>query len=143
MKTVRSAVTAAHKAAGDLPLLAGGQSLGGRMTSSAAAKEALPGVHGIVFFGFPLHAPGRPSNDRAAHLFDVTIPMLFLQGTRDNLADLQLLRPVYEKLGDLATLHIVEHANHGFHVPKKSGRSSEEVIAELAETVAVWAQTLK
>ena len=138
MKTVRSAVAAASKATGDLPLMAGGKALGGRMTSSSAAKEPLPGVKGIIFFGFPLHAPGRPSNDRAAHLYDVHLPMLFLQGTRDKFADLEFLKPVCDKLGTQATLHTIEWADHGFHVPKKSGRTDEEVIEELGKTAGEW-----
>lgn len=142
MKTVRSAVAVASEAAGDLPVLAGGKSLGGRMTSSAVAKEPLTGVKGIVFFGFPLHAPGRPSNDRAEHLYDVNLPMLFLQGMRDKLADLEFLKPVCEKIGKHATLHTIEWADHGFHVPKKSGRTDEEIIAELGETVGEWASKL-
>lgn len=142
MKTVRSAVTAASEAAGDLPFIAGGKSLGGRMTSSTAAKEPLPGVQGIVFFGFPLHAPGRPSNDRTAHLYDVNVPMLFLQGMRDKLADLEFLKPVCHKLGKQATLHTIEWADHGFHVPKKSGRTDEEVIEELGKTAGGWVSKL-
>jgi len=142
MKTVRSAVAAALDAAVDLPLIAGGKSLGGRMTSSAAAKEPLPGVKGLIFFGFPLHAPGRQSNDRAAHLYDVNIPMLFLQGTRDKLADLEFLRPVCDKLGTQATLHTFEWADHGFHVPKKSGRTDREVIEELGQTAGDWVMKL-
>ncbi len=142
MKTVRSAVATASEMAGDLPLMAGGKSLGGRMTSSTAAKAPLPGVKGIIFFGFPLHAPGRSSNDRAAHLYDVHLPMLFLQGTRDKLADLEFLRPVCEKLGKQATLHTIEWADHGFHVPKKSGRTDEEVIEELGKTAGEWVAKL-
>lgn len=138
MKTVRNAVAAASKFAGELPLVAGGKSLGGRMTSSAAASEPLPGVRGIVFFGFPLHAPGKPSNHRAEHLAEVTVPTLFLQGTRDKLAELDLLRPVCERLGKSARLEIIEGADHGFHVPKKSGRTDTEVIAQLAELMAKW-----
>jgi hypothetical protein len=139
LATVRSAVAAAHGAAPDLPLLAGGKSMGGRMTSLAASKEALPGVRGLVFFGFPLHRPGSPATERGDHLASVTAPMLFLQGTRDKLADLGLLRPVIERLGQRATLHVVEGADHGFDVLKRSGRSSADVLEELAATAATWA----
>lgn len=142
LKTIRSAVAAAAEATSDLPLLAGGKSLGGRMTSTAAAAEALPGVRGIVFFGFPLHAPGKPSDERAAHLFDVTVPMLFLQGTRDNLANFEFLKPVCQRLGKKATLHIIDEADHGFHVPKRSGKTDEQVIAELGKAVVDWAARL-
>ncbi|RMF60007.1 MAG: alpha/beta hydrolase [Calditrichaeota bacterium] len=142
MKTVRAAVDAAQDIGGQLPLLAGGKSLGGRMTSNAAARQPLPGVHGLVFFGFPLHAPGKPSTERAAHLLQVTVPMLFLQGTRDKLADLKLLGPLCRDLGDRAHLHIVEQADHSFLVPKKSGKSDEQVFQELALVVQSWAATL-
>jgi len=139
METIRSAVKAAKENAGNILLLAGGKSMGGRMTSMAAAKESLEGVKGIVFFGFPLHAPGKPSNERAEHLFSVNIPMLFLQGTRDKLADLNLLKPIVKKLGDKASLHIIEGADHSFHVPKSSGKNDDEVLKELAKKVAEWA----
>ena len=139
MATVRSAVAAATEASGGLPLLAGGKSMGGRMTSLAAAVEPLAGVRGLVFFGFPLHPAGRPGIDRAAHLSEVTVPMLFLQGTRDNLADLTLLRPVCDELGSLAHLHVVDGADHSFHVLKRSGRTDEEVIEELSVSAAAWA----
>lgn len=142
MATVRSAVAKATELADGLPLIAGGKSLGGRMTSNAAAKESLPGVKGIVFFGFPLHAPGKPSSDRADHLFDVTVPMLFLQGTRDKLADLEFLTPVCKRLGSRATLQIFEDADHSFHVPKRSGKSDEQIRQELARKVADWAGRL-
>ena len=140
LATVRSAVAAAHAAAGDLPLLAGGKSMGGRMTSLASAEDGLPDVRGLVFFGFPLHPPGTPGTGRAEHLERVTTPMLFLQGPRDKLADLELLAPVIERLGSKATLHIVEGGDHSFGVPKRSGRSLEEVLEELARTVAAWAE---
>jgi len=143
LATVRSAVAAAREAAGDLPLLAGGRSMGGRMTSLAAAKEALPGIRGLVFFGFPLHPAGAPGIERAEHLDRVTIPMLFLAGTRDKLADLGLLRPVIDRLGAKATLHVVEGADHSFEVPKRTGRSVEDVLAELAQTVAAWTERLE
>jgi len=140
LATVRSAVAAAHAAAGDLPLLAGGKSMGGRMTSLACAEDGLPDVRGLVFFGFPLHPPGAPGTGRAEHLERVGTPMLFLQGTRDKLADLGLLGPVIERLGSKATLHIVEGGDHSFAVPKRSGRSPEDVLEELARTVAAWAE---
>jgi hypothetical protein len=135
---VRAAVAAAAQAAPDLPLIAGGKSLGGRMTSGAAARAALPGVAGLVFLGFPLHRPKQPSEDRAAHLSQVTLPMLFLQGTRDELADLGLITGVCARLGALATLHVVEGADHGFEVLKRSGRTDAYVLAELADTVVSW-----
>lgn len=137
--TVRSAVEAAAGLAGDLPLLAGGKSLGGRMTSRAAAREPLDGVRGLVFFGFPLHAIGKPGVERADHLDEVGAPMLFLQGSRDRLADLALLWPVLERLGSRTTLHVVEGADHSFHVPARSGRSDAEVIDELAAETVRWA----
>jgi predicted alpha/beta-hydrolase family hydrolase len=136
--TVRAAVTTAATVAPGLPLLAGGKSLGGRMTSSAAAKTALPGVRGLVFVGFPLHAPGRSGTERAEHLEQVGVPMLFLQGTRDALADLELMRAVCARLGARATLHVVEGGDHSFAVLKRSGRSDAEVIGELADTIARW-----
>jgi predicted alpha/beta-hydrolase family hydrolase len=141
--TVVGAVRAAAEAAPGLPLLAGGKSMGGRMTSEAAAQHPLDGVRGLVFFGFPLHPPHRPGTKRADHLQKVTIPMLFLQGARDTLADLKLLRPVSAKLGSQATLHVIEKADHSFHVLKSSGRSDDEVLRELAETVASWAERME
>jgi len=141
--TVRAAVRAAAEAAPGLPLLAGGKSMGGRMTSQAAAEGPLEGVRGLVFFGFPLHPPKQPGTKRADHLAKVTVPMLFLQGTRDELADLELLRPVCAKLGTRATLHIVETADHSFHVLKSSGRSDAEVLRELAETTVSWAEGIE
>ena len=140
--TVRAAIEAAAKAAPELPLFAGGKSLGGRMTSTAQAQRALPGVRGIAFFGFPLHAPGRPGGKRAEHLDRVAIPMLFLQGTRDTLADLTLLRPLCAKLAPRATLHIVDTADHSFHVLKRSGTTDADVLRELARTAASWADSL-
>ncbi len=136
--TVRAAVEAAREVAGDLPLLAGGKSMGGRMTSRAAAHEPLAGVRGLVFFGFPLHAPGKPSSERADHLDQVDLPMLFLQGDRDAFAGLDLLEPVVERLGARATLHLVTAADHGFHVLKRSGRTDAEVLDELAEQTDAW-----
>jgi predicted alpha/beta-hydrolase family hydrolase len=158
--TVRAAVAVGARVAPDLPRFAGGKSMGGRMTSRAAAAagpratgpgpQAKPGeakrgegegldVLGIVFAGFPLHAAGAaPSAERATHLADVLQPMLFLQGTRDALADLRLMRAVCEGLGERATLHVVDGADHGFHVPKRSGKDDAGVIAELADATARW-----
>ena len=137
--TVAAAVRAARETAPKLPLLAGGKSMGGRMTSQAAAQGLLAPVKGLVFFGFPLHPPNRPGTKRAEHLARVSVPMLFLQGTRDTLADLTLLLPVCQKLGSRATLHIIPEADHSFHVLKKSGKTDEEVMKELAQTTASWA----
>ena len=137
--TVAAAVRAASKAAPGVPLFAGGKSMGGRMTSHAAAQSLLDGVRGLVFYGFPLHPPGRPGTKRADHLPKVTVPMLFLQGTRDTFADLKLLRPICAKLGPLATLHVIENADHSFHMPKSAERSDAEVLRELVETTASWA----
>jgi len=117
--------------------------MGGRMTSQAAAQHPLDGVRGLVFFGFPLHPPNRPGTKRADHLAKVTTPMLFLQGTRDTLADFSLLRPICAKLGSRATLHVIETADHSFHMLKKSGRSDAEVLQELAETVASWSNEIR
>ena len=138
LDTVRAAVARGAVLAGDLPLFAGGKSMGGRMTSTAAAEAPLPGLRGLVFFGFPLHAPNRPSSDRAAHLADVAEPMLFLQGTRDALADLTLLTPIVDDLGDRATIHVVEGADHSFHVLKRSDRTDDEVLVELTDQVSNW-----
>ena len=142
LETVRSAVAAAREQVADLPLLAGGKSMGGRMTSLAAAEAPLPGAQGLVFVGFPLHPAGRPGIERARHLIRVTVPMLFLQGTRDALADLTLLRPVCDCLGARTTLHVVEGADHSFHVLKRTGRTNEAVLLELAWTTASWASEL-
>jgi predicted alpha/beta-hydrolase family hydrolase len=141
--TVVAAVRAAAEAVPGLPLLAGGKSMGGRMTSLAAAQHPLDEVRGLVFFGFPLHPPNRPGTKRADHLVKVTVPMLFLQGTRDTLADLKLLRPVCAKLGSRATLHVIEKADHSFHVLKSAGRSDDDVLQELAETAASWAEGME
>jgi len=136
---VREAVEVAAKKA-DLPLIAGGKSFGGRMTSTAQSQEALPGVRGLVFIGFPLHAPGRTGDKRAEHLYSIDIPMLFIQGTRDALADLGLMRGVCKRLGSRATLHIVEDGDHSFKVLKRSGRTQSEVMNEIADTVASWTE---
>ncbi len=138
LATVRAAVAAGLEAADGLPLLAGGKSMGGRMTSRAAAAAPLAGVGGLVFLGFPLHPAGQPGVSRADHLARVKVPMLFLQGTRDTLADLTLLVQVVERLGKLATLRVIEHADHMFHVLKRSGRTEEQVLDELAMAVAEW-----
>lgn len=138
VKTVRSAVAEAARLAPELPLFAGGKSMGGRMTSTAASQEALPGVHGLAFLGFPLHAPGRDSDDRGAHLADVGLPMLFLQGTRDKLANLDLLRPLLRRVEPAPVLHVIDGADHGFHVLKRSGRTDDEVLGELCGRLAAW-----
>jgi predicted alpha/beta-hydrolase family hydrolase len=136
--TVRAALRTAAEAAPRLPLIAGGKSMGGRMTSQAAAQHPLEGVRGLVFFGFPLHPPNKPGTKRAEHLKQVTVPMLFLQGTRDTLADLTLLKPICKDLGSLATLHIIETADHSFHMLKKSGKTDADALRELAQTTASW-----
>src|SRR5436853_7247201 len=140
--TVRAAVIEAARVAPGLPLVAGGKSFGGRMTSTAQAEAPLPGVRGLVFLGFPLHPPGRPGDARAEHLARVQIPMLFLQGTRDEFADLKLLTPLVQRLGARATLHLVEGGDHSFHVLKRSGRTDAEVLEELAAAVEEWAARL-
>ncbi|WP_024509397.1 alpha/beta family hydrolase [Bradyrhizobium sp. ARR65] len=136
--SVRAAVETAARACPGLPLIAGGKSFGGRMTSQAQAKSALAGVAGLAFFGFPLHPAGKPSDERAAHLADVHIPLLFLQGTRDKLAELDLLRGVVQGLGARASLHLVEGADHSFHVPARSGRNDAEVMDEVLDAFAGW-----
>jgi uncharacterized protein len=140
--TVAAAAETARKLADGAPLLAGGKSMGGRMTSQAAAAGLLPDVRGLVFWGFPLHPPGNPGTKRADHLADVKQPMLFLQGTRDTFADLKLLRPVCKKLGARATLQIIETADHSFHVLKSSGKTDAAILRELATTTAEWARAL-
>ncbi len=140
--TVRSAAAAAHRAAPDLPLLAGGHSFGGRMTSTAASESPLEGVHGLVFFAFPLHQPRKPSTERADHLAAVTVPMLFLSGTRDELADQELLRAVCKKLGRRATIHPLDTADHGFRTLKRSRKTEEDVFVEMARVVRDWASRL-
>lgn len=139
--TVRAAVTTAARFAPELPLFAGGKSFGGRMTSQAQADAPLPGVKGLVFVGFPLHPASKPSIERAAHLDAVRVPMLFLQGSRDALADLALLAPVVADLAPRATLRIVEGADHSFKVPARTGRSPGDVIAGLAGDIASWCAT--
>ena len=135
---VREAVIEAAGSMPNMPLFAGGKSFGGRMTSQAQAAEPLPGVRGLIFLGFPLHAAGKPSDERAKHLFDVKVPMLFLQGSRDALADLTLLEPLVKKLGSRATLEIFEDADHSFHVPARTGRKDSEVMAELLDRLSTW-----
>ena len=135
---VRAAVAEAARRFPELPLLAGGKSFGGRMTSQAQAARAMDRVVGLVFLGFPLHPAGKPSDERGAHLSDVSIPMLFLQGTRDDLAELSLLKPLVEKLGAAATLRLIDDANHSFRVPAKSGRRDADVLAGLADTISTW-----
>lgn len=137
-QTVRSAVAAAREVAPGLPILAGGHSFGGRMTSTAAAGAPLDGVIGLIFFAFPLHPPGKPNTNRADHLTAVSVPMLFLSGTRDDLADLNLLGPVCEKLGRLATLHTLETADHGFKILKRSRKSEEDIYVEVARVAQAW-----
>jgi predicted alpha/beta-hydrolase family hydrolase len=140
--TVRAAVDTARELMPGLPLVAGGKSLGGRMTSNAQARRPLPGVSGLVFLGFPLHPPKQPGESRAEHLRAVELPMLFLQGTRDALAELDLITSVCDRLGPRATLHVVEGADHSFAVLKRSGRSDAAVMEELADTVASWCRRL-
>lgn len=139
---VRAAVAEAARLCPGLKLIAGGKSFGGRMTSQAQAKAPLPGVKGLAFLGFPLHAAKKPSAERAGHLADVEIPMLFLQGTRDALADLGLLKPVIAALGPKATLHEVEGGDHSFAVLKKSGRSNDEALAGVLDTLTTWIDQL-
>jgi uncharacterized protein len=138
--TVAASVKAAQKAAPNLPTFAGGKSLGARMSSQAAAQNLIPNVRGLVFFGFPLHAPNKPDTKRATHLTEVKVPMLFLQGTRDTLADLTLLKPIVKKLGKQATLEIIPTADHSFHVLKSAKKSDPEILKELATATAAWMQ---
>ncbi len=138
--TVRAAVAAAARAVPKLPLIAGGKSFGGRMTSQAQASAPLPGVHALAFLGFPLHPAGRPSSTRAEHLFAVDIPMLFLQGTKDALAALDQLEPVCRKLGPLATLKLFKDADHSFHVPARTGRTDAQVRAEMLDDFSAWVE---
>lgn len=138
LSTVRAAVAQAQDLGNGLPLFLGGKSMGGRMSSIAMAEDPIREILGIVFFGFPLHPPGVPSDSRAEHLSLIDVPMLFLQGTRDKLADLKLLKPVVKKLGTLATIHIIEGADHSFHVPKSSGKSDADVCDNLSEATSSW-----
>lgn len=141
-EAVRKAVAEAARAYPKLPILAGGKSFGGRMTSQAQAAMPMPGVRGLAFFGFPLHAPGKPGIARAEHLTSVDVPMLFLQGTRDEFAKLDLLQQVVRGLGDRATLHLIEEGDHSFKVPKKrTGKTEADVMNDLADTILQWANT--
>jgi len=136
--SVRAAVAEAHRLLPKLPLVAGGKSFGGRMTSQAQAAASLQGVRGLAFLGFPLHPAGRPSQDRAKHLFDVEIPMLFLQGTRDALAQLDQLEPLCQALGARATLKVFQDADHSFHVPVRTGRKDADVRSDMLDALAAW-----
>jgi uncharacterized protein len=136
--TVRAAVAAAARLAPELALVAGGKSFGGRMTSQAQAAAPLAGVRGLIFLGFPLHPAGRPSDERGRHLAEVAVPMLFLQGTRDDLADVGLVRSLVEGLGARATLKVLDDADHSFRVPRRSGRSGTDVMTELLDALAAW-----
>ena len=139
---VRDAVARAAAEWPGLPLVAGGKSFGGRMTSTAQAEQPLPGVRGLAFLGFPLHPPGKPSVSRAEHLSQVRVPMLFLQGTRDEFARLELLTEVCERLGPRATLHLIEEGDHSFKVPKRAGNTAEQVMATLADRIAEFGSSL-
>jgi predicted alpha/beta-hydrolase family hydrolase len=136
--TVRAAVATARRLVPELPLVAGGKSFGGRMTSQAQAAAPLDGVRGLAFLGFPLHPAGRPSQDRGRHLFDVRVPMLFLQGTRDALAALDQLEPLCRALGARATLRLFDDADHSFHVPARSGRTDAQVRSAMLDALATW-----
>jgi predicted alpha/beta-hydrolase family hydrolase len=136
--TVQAAVAEAARILPAAALFAGGKSFGGRMTSQAQAESPMPGVLGLIFLGFPLHPPGRPSGDRAEHLLEVKVPMLFLQGSRDEFASLDLLEPLISRLGSRATLRLFPEADHSFHVPKRSGRTDEEISTEMLEAMAAW-----
>lgn len=140
--TVRAAVVEASKLLPGLALFAGGKSFGGRMTSQAQAEWPLPGVRGLAFLGFPLHPPGRPSDERATHLFEVQVPMLFMQGTRDQFANLQLLQPLVEQLGARVTLKLFQDADHSFHVPARTGRKDSEMRNEMLDVLAAWIETI-
>ena len=140
--TVRAAVAEASRLMPGIALFAGGKSFGGRMTSQAQSASPLPGVRGLVFLGFPLHPTGRPSDERAQHLFEVGVPMLFLQGTRDGLADLHLVQALAERLGSRATLMLFQDADHSFHVPARTGRKDAEVMTDLSDALAGWIETL-
>jgi len=140
--TVKAAVAEAARVWTGLPLIAGGRSFGGRMTSQAQAKSPLPGVIGLAFLGFPLHPAKRPSEERAQHLFDIELPLLFLQGTRDELAELSLLQRLVERLGTSATLQLTAQANHSFQVPARTGRKNPEIITELVHALRDWSAQL-
>jgi uncharacterized protein len=135
---VRAAVAGAARCCPGVVLIAGGKSFGGRMTSQAQAIAPLAGVHGLAFLGFPLHPAGKPSDTRAQHLSDVHVPMLFVQGTRDKLAELPLLEPIVKRLGKSASLHLVAEADHSFHVLARSGRNDRGVMSEILDTLSAW-----
>ncbi len=141
LQTVRSAAAAAYQAAPELSILVGGHSYSGRMSSMSVAKAPIEHVKGLVFFAFPLHPSGKEGTERAEHLSDVTIPMLFLSGTRDKLAKLELLEPVCERLGDKVTLHLIDTADHGFKTLKRSRKSDEDVFVEMARVLREWLET--
>ena len=141
-ETVRATISAALDKVPDLPLIAGGKSMGGRISSHIVAHDPPPELKGLVFLGYPLHAPKQPAVKRAEHLSDIRIPMLFLQGSRDDLADLALLVPIVEQLGPLARMHIVEGGNHSFKVLKRSGRTEDEVLTEIADAIRDWCEGL-
>jgi predicted alpha/beta-hydrolase family hydrolase len=140
--TVRAAVAEATRISQGLPLIAGGRSFGGRMSSQAQAKSPLPGVHGLAFLGFPLHPAKQPSDERAQHLLEVTTPLLFLQGDRDELADLTLLQALITRLGERATLKLMPNANHSYRVPARTGRSEAQIIKELVQSLNDWIETV-
>jgi predicted alpha/beta-hydrolase family hydrolase len=140
--TVRAAVAEAARLLPGLPLIAGGKSFGGRMTSGAQAASPLPGVRGLVFLGFPLHAAGKPSEERAAHLFEIDIPMLFLQGTRDALADAKLMQKLARSLGPRATLLFLQDADHSWHVPARSGRTDADIMQQALDALVSWISTV-
>jgi predicted alpha/beta-hydrolase family hydrolase len=139
--TVRAAVASVSHHLASLPLFAGGKSFGGRMTSQTQAEAPIPGISGLVFLGFPLHAAGKPSADRAAHLKQIAVPMLFLQGSRDTLADLSLLKPAIAALGSVATLTVFEAADHSFHVPVRSGKTDAQIMTSLLDAIAAWVKS--
>lgn len=141
--TIEAVVNKAAQLMPELPLFAGGKSFGGRMTSTAASEGKIENVKGIIFFGFPLHAPGRPSNDRAEHLYDVKQPMLFIQGTRDALASLDLLKPVIKKIGKKAELFIIQGADHSFHVSKENKMNDSEAVNLICNEVKTWMKSIK
>jgi predicted alpha/beta-hydrolase family hydrolase len=142
-EAVRAAVATARAKFDNLKLIAGGKSFGGRMTSQAQAQSPMPGVAGLAFFGFPLHPAGKPGVDRAEHLADVNVPMLFLQGTRDALAELSLVKRTAKQLGERTTLIVVDRADHSFHVPKRTGRTDQEVLEELLDSFVRWAELIR
>ena len=140
--SVRAAVATAEKYTDALPLFAGGKSMGGRMTSLAAAREPLEGVRGLIYFGFPLHAAGKPSINRGDHLFDIKLSMLFLQGSRDALADLKLLKPLCARLGKKVELFVIDGGDHSFHLLKSSGRSDDQALDEAVAKTSSWISRL-